>query len=338
MRLLKNKEKKKMATDMKIFFIICAVIVCILAAAVVYLVIPKDVAVVGDNKVTHHEFKYYFMQNLQSVLAYADPSTDQQQLIDYAKQMALSQAVQVEYMLQEAKKEGFKVDEKELNDSWAEMQKSVNEGAQQCNLSVKDFCEQSFGVNMNQLKSIYADTFRAQKYIDKKIDEMPVDETELLTYYEENKEFFDYCDVRHILIKVEQDAEDAVVQEKNKEAQDILARVNNGEDFAALAEEFSEDTGSKNTGGLYQVTQNTNFAPEFMEWTFSHKPGETGIIQTMHGFHVMKLDNVYDSLESNRDNIISSYKAEKFQSSMNEEMGNSNIKIEVLKGYNEFQF
>ena len=117
---MKNKEKKKMATDMKIFFIICAVIVCILAAAVVYLVIPKDVAVVGDNKVTHHEFKYYFMQNLQSVLAYADPSTDQQQLIDYAKQMALSQAVQVEYMLQEAKKEGFKVDEKELNDSWAE--------------------------------------------------------------------------------------------------------------------------------------------------------------------------------------------------------------------------
>lgn len=335
---MENKTKKKMPTDIKVFLGVCVVIVCILIAAVVYLIKPKDVASVQNNKVTSDEFKYYFSQNIQMLAQYATSTDDQQSMIDYAKQMALSQAIEVEYLLIEAKKEGFKADQKELDDGWAEMEKNIAQSAETYGVTVKEFSENTFGVSMNKMKAIYVDAVTAQEYKNGKIDSTAVDETELAAFYEENKASFDYNSVSHILISCAKDAEDAVVQEKNKAAQDILDRVNKGEDFAALAKEFSEDDGSKDTGGVYQVRQDKQFVPEFEAWAFEHKVGETGIVRTDHGFHVMKLDSIFDSLESNKENIAMSYKADKFQTSINEVLNGDTLKIEVLDGYEEFQF
>lgn len=328
-----------MTTDIKVFLVVCGVIVCILAAAIVYLVKPKDIASVQNNKVTNDEFKYYYAQNIQYLSMYAGTGMDQATLVEYGKQIALSQAVEVEYLLQEAKEAGFKVDQKELNDGWAEMEKNINEGASANSLSVSEFCEQVFGVKqLSQLKSIYNDSFTAQKYKESMVDAVPVDEEKLAAYYEENKASFDVNTVRHILVAYEEGAEESVIQEKKKAAEDILVRVNNGDDFAELAKEFSEDPGSKDTGGVYQVQQNGQYVPEFEEWAFSHKVGETGIVETDYGFHVMRMENISDSLDSQREVITASYKNQQIQTQISEAMNNGDIKIEILDGYEKFQF
>jgi foldase protein PrsA len=333
-----KKEKKKMPTDIKIFIIVCVVIACVLVAAVVTLLIPKDIAKVKNNKVTQDEFKYYFYQNMQYLYAIGGSSMDQQTLIEYSKQMALSQAVQIEYLLQEAAKEGFKADENELNESWNAMESSINMGAEANNLSVGEFCEQSFGTSLKNLKSIHKDSFIAQKYREKKIGDIPVDESELTAFYEENKQQLDYSSVRHILVKCDRDAEEAVIQDKSKLAQEILDRVNNGEDFVALVEEFSEDTASVPTGGMYDVYAFSNFVPEFKEWALSHKVGETGIVQTDHGFHVMKVESIYDSLEAQRESIENAFKSNKFETAVGEALNTGEYAVEILDGYDEFEF
>lgn len=88
---------------------------------------------------------------------------------------------------------------------------------------------------------------KAQKYREKIISDMQVGEEELKSYYEENKESFDYNTVSHILIKCEEDAEESVVEEKKKTAESILERVNNGEDFAELVKKYSEDEDQSKT-------------------------------------------------------------------------------------------
>lgn len=344
MKLLKDKTKKNMATekkqmpaDIKIFIIVCSVIAVILIAAVVYLLTPKDVAVVQNSKISGDEFKYYYSQNLTVLAQYMQAVEDPQTLYDYAKQLALSQAIEVEYLLQEAKKEGFKADQKELDEAWAQMEQTLTQSAAAYGIDVNKFCEQALGVNLNKAKTIYRDSVTAQKYSEAKIAAVAVDETKLAEYYEANKETFDYYTVRHILVKCDENAEDAVVQEKNKLAQDILDRVNNGEDFAALAKEFSEDDGSKDNGGVYDVYQYTNFVTEFMEWTFSHNVGDTGIVRTVHGFHVMKLDAINNTYETiKKDDLKKAYQTDEYQTKLNEKLNDGSVKIEILKGYSDY--
>lgn len=111
------------------------------------------------------------------------------------------------------------------------------------------------------------------------------------------------ADVRHILVQAETtDADGKALSDaevtKNfaaakTEADKILADWKAGEatedSFAKLATEKTDDAGSKETGGLYEDIKNDGqYVAEFTEWALaSHKVGDTGIIKTTYGYHIM---------------------------------------------------
>jgi len=76
------------------------------------------------------------------------------------------------------------------------------------------------------------------------------------------------------------------------EAEDLLAQWKAGEateeSFAALANEFSAD-GDGTTGGLYENIYPGQMIDTFNDWCFdaSRKAGDTGIVETAYGYHVM---------------------------------------------------
>lgn len=331
-----EKVKKKMAIDMKIFIVVCIVVVLILGAAIVYIVMPKDIAKVKNNRVTNSEFTYYYSMSYQQLYSYyLIGQLDEQTLVELAKQQALSQAVEIEYLLQEAEKEGFTVSKDEIDEAWNEVDSSLKTTAAEYGISMNTLSRQYFGVKYNQAKNIFKDSVKAQKYYEKLISDMQADEEELKAYYEENKESFDYNTVRHILIKVDKNAEDSVVEEKKKTAQSILDRVNNGEDFAELAKEYSEDTGSAENGGLYDVKKG-QMVQEFEEWTFSHEVGDTGLIKTVHGFHVMKLEGITNTFDALKDTVANSFKINKYQTALQETLSNGEYQVEIKDAYYEF--
>ena len=106
--------------------------------------------------------------------------------------------------------------------------------------------------------------------------------------------------VRHILVQFPQDEEGNTKKLTEKEkstykakAQEILDEYlkNPTEgNFAALAKSKSEDPGSKDNGGLYEdLNTSTSFVQPFKDWYLdaSRKVGDTGIIETDYGYHVM---------------------------------------------------
>lgn len=124
-------------------------------------------------------------------------------------------------------------------------------------------------------------------------------------------------DVRHILCAFEADEEtehehddngqhvytDAEKQAAHDEAQSILDQFNQGEKtgeaFGALAEEHSDDGRDQTTnelnakGGLYEkVTPDSNYVQPWLDWIFAdgRKVGDTGLVETSYGWHVMYLD------------------------------------------------
>ena len=115
------------------------------------------------------------------------------------------------------------------------------------------------------------------------------------------------ADVRHILIEAkttETDTEgnetpldDATIEknfaEAKKQAEELLAEWKKGdateESFAALASDKTADSASAEKGGLYEdINASSSYVPEFLNWALaSHKKGDTGIIRTSYGYHIM---------------------------------------------------
>lgn len=80
---------------------------------------------------------------------------------------------------------------------------------------------------------------------------------------------------------------------KKAKATEVLQRLKNGEDFAALAKEFSEDPGSKDKGGLYEnVTEGGGFDKSFESAALALQPGQftQDLVQTPFGYHIIKLE------------------------------------------------
>ena len=115
-------------------------------------------------------------------------------------------------------------------------------------------------------------------------------------------------DIRHILVPLgtgsiaegEEGYEDEQAQLKadaHAKAEELLAQWQAGEatedSFAALAMKESTD-GSKYDGGLYTEVYQGQMVTEFNDWCFdaARQPGDTGVVDTQYGAHVMYFSGV----------------------------------------------
>jgi parvulin-like peptidyl-prolyl isomerase len=119
--------------------------------------------------------------------------------------------------------------------------------------------------------------FLARLYSDKTAEKLKVTDEEVAAFIAENPE---YSGV-----------------EKRAKAQEILDRAKNGEDFAALANEFSEDPGNKNPkgepqGGFYGDNTKGKMVPQFEQAALALEPGQITpeLVETDYGFHIIKLE------------------------------------------------
>ena len=102
--------------------------------------------------------------------------------------------------------------------------------------------------------------------------------------------------VRHILIQPEAEEDGTITDEAWIAAEDrayaLLDEYNAGEQtedaFAALATANTSDSGSTETGGLYEDIAPGQMVEEFNDWCFAaHEEGDVDVIKTSYGFHVM---------------------------------------------------
>lgn len=140
-------------------------------------------------------------------------------------------------------------------------------------------------------------------------------EEELRQFYEERKTQFAVAEerrTRHILVAVEQGADEAKVTAAHKKADDIKARIDKGEKFEDLAKEFSDDPGSSKLGGDLGYFGRGFMEPAFEDTMFSLKVGEVSApVLTSFGFHIIKLEDIRGekskSFEEVKDELIRDY-------------------------------
>ncbi len=81
-----------------------------------------------------------------------------------------------------------------------------------------------------------------------------------------------------------------ILLETKAEAEVVLERLNDGEDFATLAEELSQDPGSAVEGGDLGWFPEGQMVAEFEEVAFSLEPGEiSDVVESTFGFHIIEV-------------------------------------------------
>lgn len=122
--------------------------------------------------------------------------------------------------------------------------------------------------------------------------------------------------VAHILIEVPRDASDAAKETARQTAQDLADRARAGEDFAALAREYSQDQGSAANGGELGWVE-----PGVMVKAFENAMYELSMdkpisdpVETGFGWHVIELEAIREStgmsFEEARPQLLQEYQEE----------------------------
>ena len=156
-----------------------------------------------------------------------------------------------------------------------------------------------------------------------------VNDDSLRKYYEEHKADFSQNCVSHILVKTK------------AEADSVMTRLKNGEDFAGVAKQVSIDSGSGAKGGDLGCNPKGVFVPEFDEAASTQPVGQLSDapVQTQYGFHIILVNKREEaSFESAREQARAAINAET-QNAFREFLASAvaAAKVTVDKRYGTFE-
>lgn len=161
-------------------------------------------------------------------------------------------------------------------------------------------------------------------------------EKEMKAYYEES--IYGDISAKHILIKTEADedaTEDeikAIEEAAKKEAEDLIARIKNGEDFDVLAKEYSDDESTKESGGDLGYFNTGDMVEEFENAAYNLDVNAytTEPVKTTYGYHIIMKTGAKEkpSYKKAKDTVIEKLIAKK-------QSEDSNISVKAMVALRE---
>ena len=152
----------------------------------------------------------------------------------------------------------------------------------------------SRGVTLEQLRADTAQTIAVNVMLKSELEpKITVSEADSKAFYEQNKSRFrqeDSVHASHILIRTPEQADAAAKSKAKAQADDLLAQLKKGADFADLAKKASQDPGSAQNGGDLGFFSKGQMVQAFEQAAFGLKPGQTsGVVETPFGFHIIRV-------------------------------------------------
>jgi peptidyl-prolyl cis-trans isomerase C len=203
------------------------------------------------------------------------------------RQAVLDNLIARELLYQESKKKGFKGNEEEVNGQLKALRaRFPSEAEFQTGLTKMNITEADLRSQIEQditIRQFINDTF---------VDKVTVSEAEIKAYYDNNPQFFtkpEQIRASHILIKVEPQADAMQKDRARKALKKVQQKLQTGEDFGALAKEFSQGPSAPKGGDLGFFGRGQMVKP-FEDKAFAMKTGEVSdIVETQFGYHLIKV-------------------------------------------------
>ena len=184
--------------------------------------------------------------------------------------------------------------------------------------SVKDYYQ-------NQKESFFAPEQAKIEFVELSLAEVAksidVTDDELFNFYEDDQARFTTEEERqaqHILL------------ETKEMADEVLALLDAGGDFSKLAAQYSQDTGSKDTGGDLGMFGRGVMVDAFEKSAFALQEGQvSGAIKSEFGYHIIKLNKIqagsvkpFESVKSELTKLYTQAQAQKNLYNLTEQLAN----------------
>jgi peptidyl-prolyl cis-trans isomerase C len=293
----------------------------------------KKVAVFEGGEVTLGELQEFAQQSGAGELS---PESPQYEAI---VAQIMPQVVEIEIVKAYAEEQGITVTEAEVNEEIELLKDQIAQQAQAQGQDIDreaafDQALQQAGLTEEQLRQQIREQLPIQKVQERVAGDVGPSQEEVERFYEENKaaQFTTpetRC-ARHILFNKDQKAK----------AEEVKGQLQDGEDFAQLAQEFSQDPGSAEQGGDLGCLGRGETVPNFEEAVFNAEQDEiVGPVETEFGYHVIEVTEIQEEatqplseVETQiRDQLTSDAQVEEFTAWLQEQKEQRNVKY--LPGY-----
>ena len=272
----------------------------------------ETVLTVNGDAVTADEYSGYMLYNMQYYASmYAQMGlTDLWSNEDMAKSLGASmpeaaeqQAIYARVVMQKFNELGLKLSYNEQKEMASVRRNSIANTSKDAYLNqiaqfgFSDQTYQNF-MYISQCYQALNDYYFGENGVNTPSDE------DIQKYFEDN-----YITAKHILITTVDPASGETKrtdEEAKKEAQSILDRINAGEDFDTLMNQYSEDTGLSNNPNGYTFTEG-QMVTEFYDGAKALAEDEVSeLVKSSYGYHIIKRVKLDDSqLDNFKSDIVS---------------------------------
>ena len=250
---------------------------------------PGDAVRVNNETISYQRFNGFYVEYRNSKGVAVGARGDQLGLLTQLRQEAMDLLIEQALVWQAAERAGIKADpaeaEKNITDVRAVFESDV---AFNMKLQEEGFTEETFRKHIERM-------IAAKVYLDGvRLEAAEVSDAEVERYYHANEGRLtlpEQIRVRHILLTWKplgtQDDRATI----RKQMQPILERARSSEDFATLAEEFSDDYATKTAGGDTGFFKRGDMVPAFEKTAFAMQPGEiSDPVETSFGVHIIRFE------------------------------------------------
>lgn len=317
-KALVKKVKKTANNDTKIIMgiVIGVILIAFAIFGFYFYKVNIDYVVSYDGgTVTKADYKVYYAMFAQMLTYYGYPESE---IPDQIAQKAALDGI----LSKAAKEAGVDISQEDKDEIEAVFSNEEN---------LESFRSQ--GIDIARVKKLYYNDYLITAYMEK-LENEATDE-QILEYIKsysgsEDIDLYEY-NTQHILFKLTDsngdELDDAGKAEVKAKAEQVLQRARSGEDFAALVEEFSEDTGTKEDAGRYTFCDNGTTMEEFVKAAKTLNDGEiyNGLVETSAGYHIIKLES---KVENGR--LKNSSEREEYVNKLINDLSDSkNIQVDV---------
>ncbi|RPI34548.1 MAG: hypothetical protein EHM54_09440, partial [Nitrospiraceae bacterium] len=250
------------------------------------VILDRVVAVVNQEVITWSEL--YKTMEADASPAVKELQKDEQRSI-YKKNEAafLETLINVKLQLQEARNAGIKVSDGELQEAIEGIKKkySMSDSAFRDSLKAE-------GISYEEYRKRLRDQIIISKLVNMQIrSKIVITDEDINKFAAENKRVLENTEsykISQILLKKQKDVESSKIEEK---AGDLLRKLEQGESFADVARQYSEDP-SSNAGGDLGFLKKSELNSDFLDVISKMKPGDISKpFWTASGLHIIKLES-----------------------------------------------
>lgn len=242
-------------------------------------------AKVGDIKITRGDVDEIADPYLQQYGTDYDTNPEMADAVKELRTQAINMLVEQKLMYKKAEELGILPTQEEVENETKTYIEELKEslGGEEAFNSALENAEMTLEEYTEKLNESMENNLIYEKVTQEIFKDIASTDEEIETYYNEHLDSYKSATVSHILISDE------------AKAKEVRERAANGEDFATLAKEFSEDTGTKENGGSLGTTtyDTTQYVQEFTDAFKALGEGEISEpVKSTYGYHIIKVTDI----------------------------------------------